>query len=60
MTNLEPTDGVRVPLSGGLATDRFALVDAEDAERVLGHRWHVSRQGYAVTSLRRCEKGEAA
>lgn len=46
---------VRVPLGGDLAAGRFALIDAEDADRVLNRRWHLSRQGYAVSNLRRCD-----
>ena len=49
----ELSDGVlRVPLRGGLAGGRFALIDADDADRVLSRRWHLSRQGYAVANLR--------
>lgn len=43
----QPTH-VEVPLTQGL----FALVDAEDAEAVLAHRWHAHRERTKLYALR--------
>ena len=47
-----PEGTIRVPLTRGA----FALVDADDAERVLRYRWHLHSGGYAARA-RRAEDG---
>ena len=47
-----PEDAVRVPLTNGTV----ALVDMDDAERVLGYPWHRHTAGYAARA-RRTEDG---
>jgi hypothetical protein len=38
------SDSILVPLFGG----KVAIIDAEDAERILPHKWRTQRDGYAV------------
>jgi len=40
-----------IPLTGKYGLDKFAMVDDEDYERVMQHKWHLSTHGYAVSSI---------
>jgi hypothetical protein len=51
-TQSVPDGAIRVPLTQGA----FALVDADDATRVLRYRWHLHSCGYAARA-RRAEDG---
>lgn len=46
---------VEIPLSKDRGS---ALIDAEDAERVLGHRWFMTSNGYVATSRRHGDANE--
>jgi hypothetical protein len=48
-------DTIIVPLTQG----RVAIVDAEDAERILTHKWYLAGRGYASRNRRASEPPDA-
>lgn len=41
---------IKVPLTGKRGIGKFAIIDADDADKIVGYSWHVTDKGYARRS----------